>query len=94
MPADGLCGPDARAVPDTGAVPSVRCQDLVVRYGPRVAVDHVSFTAHGGDVLCILGPNGAGKTSTVECLEGYRRPASGTVRVLGLDPVTDHRALV
>src|SRR6185437_15108705 len=31
---------------------------------------------------------------TVECLEGYRRPAGGTVRVLGLDPVADHRAVV
>lgn len=91
MPADGLFGPEARAVP---AAPLVRCHDLVVRYGPRVAVDHVSFTADGGEVLCILGPNGAGKTSTVECLEGYRRPASGTVRVLGLDPAIDHRALV
>lgn len=91
MPADGLPGPAARAQP---AAPVVRCRDLVVRYGPRTAVDHVSFTADRGEVMCILGPNGAGKTSTVECLEGYRRPASGTVRVLDLDPATDHRALV
>lgn len=41
----------------------------------------------------VLGPNGAGKTSTVEVCEGFRRPASGTVRVAGLDPVADHRAL-
>jgi ABC-2 type transport system ATP-binding protein len=41
-----------------------------------------------------LGPNGAGKTSTVETLEGYRRAAGGHVRVLGLDPVADHRRLV
>ena len=38
-------------------------------------------------MLAVLGPNGAGKTSTVETLEGYRRPAAGTVRVLGLDPL-------
>jgi ABC-2 type transport system ATP-binding protein len=44
-------------------------------------------------VLAILGPNGAGKTTTVETLEGYRRPASGRVGVLGLDPVTDHAAV-
>ena len=37
-------------------------------------------------MLVLLGPNGAGKTSTVETLEGYRRAAGGTVRVLGLDP--------
>ena len=41
----------------------------------------------------MLGPNGAGKTSTVEVLEGYRRPAGGTVRVLGLNPIADHRRL-
>jgi ABC-2 type transport system ATP-binding protein len=68
-------------------------EDLVVRYGDTVAVDHLSFQAEAGQVLALLGPNGAGKTSTVETLEGYRRPASGRVRVLGLDPEGDHRAL-
>ena len=66
---------------------------LVVRYGPVVAVDGVSFTAEAGTVLALLGPNGAGKTSTVETLEGYRRPSGGTVRVLGLEPVADAVAL-
>jgi ABC-2 type transport system ATP-binding protein len=103
MPADGLTAAEARAVPDlhggpgqpgSAAAPAVRCQDLVVRYGPRTAVDQVSFVVERGEVLCILGPNGAGKTSTVECLEGYRRPSAGTVRVLGLDPLADHRAVV
>ncbi|HUG85603.1 MAG TPA: ABC transporter ATP-binding protein, partial [Euzebya sp.] len=42
-----------------------------------------------GQVVALLGPNGAGKTTTVECIEGFRRPDAGTVRVLGLDPVTD-----
>jgi ABC-2 type transport system ATP-binding protein len=53
----------------------------------------VDLSAEAGEVLVVLGPNGAGKTSTVETLEGYRRPAAGEVRVLGLDPVTDHAAL-
>jgi len=72
----------------------VECRGLVVRYGSRVAVDGLSLSASAGEVVAVLGPNGAGKTSTVECLEGYRRPAAGTVRVLGRDPVADHRALV
>ncbi len=88
IPADGPAASDVRATP------AVLCEDLVVRYGRRTAVDHVSFSAQRGEVLCILGPNGAGKTSTVECLEGYRRPAAGAVRVLGLDPFGDHGALV
>src|SRR5690606_2306544 len=41
----------------------------------------------------ILGPNGAGKTTTIETCEGFRRPQSGSVRVLGLDPVADAAAL-
>lgn len=73
---------------------AVVCRDLVVRYGALTAVDGLSFEVRPGEVLALLGPNGAGKTSTVESLEGYRRPAAGSVRVLGLDPRADHRALV
>ncbi|MBW3548867.1 MAG: ATP-binding cassette domain-containing protein [Actinobacteria bacterium] len=72
---------------------AVSVSGLVVRYGAVTAVDGVSFTAETGEVLALLGPNGAGKTTTVETLEGYRRPAAGRVRVLGLDPVADRRRL-
>src|SRR3954471_12902179 len=68
--------------------------ELVVRYGSLTAVDHVSFSVAPGQVLALLGPNGAGKTTTVETLEGFRRPTAGRVRVLGLDPIADHAALV
>lgn len=68
----------------------VTVDQLKVRYGDLVAVDGVSFDAGAGAVLALLGPNGAGKTTTVETLEGYRKPAAGTVRVCGLDPVADH----
>jgi ABC-2 type transport system ATP-binding protein len=59
---------------------------LVVRYGDRLAVDGVSLSVAAGEVVALLGPNGAGKTSTVETIEGFRRPAGGSVRVLGLEP--------
>jgi ABC-2 type transport system ATP-binding protein len=75
-------------------VVAVEVRDLVVRYGDLVAVDRLSLGAEAGQVTALLGPNGAGKTSTIEVLEGYRRPAAGQVRVLGLNPVTDHAALV
>jgi ABC-2 type transport system ATP-binding protein len=77
-------------------VPAVEVIGLTVRYGgPETppAVDRIDLTAEGGEVVVILGPNGAGKTSTVETLEGYRRPAAGDVRVLGLRPRADHAAL-
>jgi ABC-2 type transport system ATP-binding protein len=77
-------------------VPAVEVTGLTVRYGPpgtAAAVDGLDLTAAAGEVLVVLGPNGAGKTSTVETLEGYRRPAAGEVRVLGLHPIADHAAL-
>jgi ABC-2 type transport system ATP-binding protein len=74
--------------------PAVECAGVTIRYGDTVAVDRLSFGARRGEVLALLGPNGAGKTSTVEALEGYRPVASGSVRVLGLDPARDHAALV
>jgi ABC-2 type transport system ATP-binding protein len=57
-------------------------------YGSTVAVDHVSFAVERGEIFGLLGSNGAGKTTTVECLEGLRRPDAGSVRLLGLDPVS------
>ena len=75
------------------SAPAVAVDNVVKAYGPKPAVDGLSFTVEPGEVFGLLGPNGAGKTTTVETLEGYRRPDSGTVRVLGLDPVGDRRAL-
>jgi ABC-2 type transport system ATP-binding protein len=76
--------------------PALEVHDLVVRYPGRdeAAVDGVSFSAAASSVLALLGPNGAGKTSTVETLEGYKRPTSGSVRVLGLDPISQARELM
>ncbi len=74
-------------------VAAIEVLGLVVRYGELTAVDGVSFSADAGAVLALLGPNGAGKTSTIEVLEGYRRPAAGSARVLGLDPTREAAAL-
>ncbi len=57
-------------------------------YRRVVAVDDLSFDVQAGEIFGILGPNGAGKTTTVECVQGLRRPDDGTIRVLGLDPIT------
>ncbi len=64
-----------------------------MRYGEVIAVDGLSLTVEPGTVTGILGPNGAGKTTTIETCEGFRRPHSGTVRVLGSDPIADARTL-
>ncbi|MCL3837273.1 ABC transporter ATP-binding protein [Aeromicrobium duanguangcaii] len=84
-------------MPSTTSVPAVEVRDLVMHYGRSDAVvravDGIDLTVEPGTVTAILGPNGAGKTTTIETCEGFRRPQSGTVRVLGLDPVADAEAL-
>ncbi|HEY1134353.1 MAG TPA: ABC transporter ATP-binding protein [Nocardioides sp.] len=74
--------------------PAVDVDGLVMRYGDLVAVDRLRLRVETGTITAVLGPNGAGKTTTLETCEGYRRPQAGTVRVLGLDPVRDRRALL
>ncbi len=71
----------------------IEVSDLHISYGSKEAVSGLSFEANPGQILVVLGPNGAGKSSTIESLEGFRKPSSGTVRVLGLDPQKQQRAL-
>jgi ABC-2 type transport system ATP-binding protein len=72
---------------------AVEVVGLVKRYDGVPAVDGLTLEVRAGSITAVLGPNGAGKTTTVETCEGYRRPDAGTVRVLGLDPWADARAL-
>jgi ABC-2 type transport system ATP-binding protein len=74
---------------DVAGAPAVRALDVTKSYGAREVLSGVSFEVQRGELFALLGPNGAGKTTTVEILEGYRRVDSGSVRVLGLDPVRD-----
>jgi ABC-2 type transport system ATP-binding protein len=73
---------------------AVEVDSLDMRYGDVVAVQGLSFVAGAGAVTCVLGRNGAGKTSTIEALEGLRRPDGGRLSVLGFDPQRDLAALV
>lgn len=62
-------------------------------YGEVVAVDGISFEVAEGEIFGLVGPNGAGKTTIIECVEGLRRPTAGRVRLLGVDPASDRRAI-
>ncbi len=52
---------------------------LSKRFGNRIALDGLTFSLGGGEVLGLLGPNGAGKTTTFLCLCGLLRPDAGTI---------------
>jgi ABC-2 type transport system ATP-binding protein len=66
----------------------VTVRGLRKKYGSRVVVAGLDLDVHAGEILGLTGANGAGKTTTVECVQGLRRPDSGTLRVLGHDPIT------
>jgi ABC-2 type transport system ATP-binding protein len=64
----------------------VSVRNLRKRYGKTVALRDVSFEVRKGEVFALLGPNGSGKTTTLECLEGLRRPDGGALGIDGVDP--------
>lgn len=71
----------------------IEVKDFTKKYGDYTAVDQISFSVEEGEIFGLLGPNGAGKTSTLECLEGLRKPDGGSVRVADLEPVSEFQKL-
>ena len=66
--------------------PIVRCQDLSKRFGPKTALNRVSFELNAGDPIALVGANGAGKTTLFSLLCGYLHPSSGSVSLFGHAP--------
>jgi ABC-2 type transport system ATP-binding protein len=62
---------------------------LTKRFGNSLAVDSVSLTVFGGEVVGILGPNGAGKTTTLRMVTGFLVPTSGSCQINGHDVAHD-----
>ena len=67
----------------------IAVEHLQKTYGTVKAVNDISFEVCAGEIFGMVGPNGAGKTTTIECIEGLRRPDTGSAKVLGLDPQRD-----
>ena len=67
------------------STPLLEVEQLVVRYGPAVAVDGVSLALAARERVALIGPNGAGKSSLVNALCGLVKPAEGRIRVDGTD---------
>ena len=63
----------------------IKVDNLIKQFGPKRAVDGVSFSVERGEVLGFLGPNGAGKSTTMRMLTGFLPPTSGKVTVGGHD---------
>jgi ABC-2 type transport system ATP-binding protein len=75
-----------------GFLPSVSALFKPLRKEVR-AVDGISLSVERGEMLAFIGPNGAGKSTTIKLVTGILYPTGGSIRVLGLDPHRQRKAL-
>jgi ABC-2 type transport system ATP-binding protein len=71
----------------------IEVKNLKKYYKEIKAVDGISFEVYENEIFGMVGPNGAGKTTAIECIEGLRKPDSGEIKVLGLNPNKDREIL-
>ena len=64
---------------------TIQVEGLRKHYGDDVAVDGLSFSVEGGEVVGFLGPNGAGKSTTMKMLTGFISPTAGKAMVAGIE---------
>jgi ABC-2 type transport system ATP-binding protein len=74
--------------------PVVEVKELTRRFGSKTALASVSLSLPRGAVYGLVGANGAGKTTLIKHLLGLLRAESGSVRVFGMDPVSDPVAVL
>lgn len=67
----------------------IQVENLTKAFGPKLAVNGISFGVERGEVLGFLGPNGAGKSTTMRMITGFIPPSDGKVSVGGHDVTMD-----
>jgi ABC-2 type transport system ATP-binding protein len=67
----------------------IQVRELKKHFGPKVAVNGISFTVERGEVLGFLGPNGAGKSTTMRMVTGFIPPTDGSITIGGHDMIED-----
>ena len=67
--------------------------NVTKRFGATVAVNGLTLEVRRGEMFGLIGPDGAGKTTTIRLLCGLLRTDTGSIRVLGRDPVRHHVAI-
>ena len=73
--------------------PLIAARGLVKRFGDFSAVDGIDVEVMAGESFGFLGPNGAGKSSTMRMIGCVSPVTEGELRIFGLDPATDGRAI-
>lgn len=67
----------------------IKVENLCKAFGPKLAVNDVSFSVETGEVLGFLGPNGAGKSTSMRMITGFIPPTSGKITIGGHDMLTN-----
>jgi len=67
----------------------IQANNLTKYYGPKAAIQDVTFNVQPGEILGFLGPNAAGKTTTMRILTGFLPATSGSAQVAGYDVFND-----
>ena len=72
----------------------LECTDLSKNCGQKAALKNVNLTIEPGQIVGLLGPNGSGKTTLIKLINGLLQPSSGTIRVNGIKPGMETKAIV
>lgn len=67
----------------------VSVKNLSKKFGDNIAINNISFSIKKGKIIGLIGPDGAGKTTLIRLLLGLLVPTSGTIDVLGIDPIKE-----
>lgn len=72
----------------------LECNNLSKNYGAKAALKNVNLTVEAGQIVGLLGPNGSGKTTLIKLINGLLQPSSGTIRINGMKPGMETKAMV
>lgn len=71
----------------------IKAEKLCKTYNKTSAAHNISLSVKRGMIFGLIGANGAGKSTTIECILGTKKPDSGTVSILGMNPQTSRKQL-
>ncbi|MHC1723834.1 MAG: ABC transporter ATP-binding protein [Aminipila sp.] len=72
---------------------TIRVDKLSKSYNGIRVIENLDFSVLPGEVFGLLGANGAGKSTTIECILGTKKPDTGTISILGMNPYSERKKL-